>query len=85
MKEGEDFLKGELLSRKEMPESEEEKEALKKLTKEQRVELLRMFNRCKTFKMINPKLNILTIAGWTQMGTAMLTWMSFELTSWSKG
>ena len=85
MKEGEDFLKGELLSRKEMPESEEEKEALKKLTKEQRVELLRMFNRCKTFKMRNPKLNILTIAGWTQMGTAMLTWMSFELTSWSKG
>ena len=86
MKEGGEFLKGELLSRKgKTSGGEEEKEALKKLSKEQRVELLRMFNRCKTFKMRNPKLNILTIAGWTQMGTAMLTWMSFELTSWSKG
>ena len=48
MKEGEEFLKGELLSRKGTSGGEEEKEALKKLSKEQRVELLRMFNRCKT-------------------------------------
>ena len=83
MKEGEDFLKGELLSRKETSGSEEEKEALKKLTKEQRVELLRMFNRCKT--ILNFKYYISTIGGWIQMGTGMLTWMSFELTSWSSG
>ena len=42
-----EFLKGELLPREEAG-AEEEKEALKKLSKEQRVELLRMFNRCKT-------------------------------------
>ena len=45
MKEGGEFLKGELLSRKGTSGGEEEKEALKKLSKEQRVELLRMFNR----------------------------------------
>ena len=39
-----EFLKGELLPREEAG-AEEEKEALKKLSKEQRVELLRMFNR----------------------------------------
>ena len=49
---GEEFSKNELLPSK---EAEEEKEALKKLSKEQRVELLRMFNRCKT---VLPKNNI---------------------------
>ena len=44
---GEEFSKNELLQSKGTG-AEEEKEALKKLSKEQRVELLRMFNRCKT-------------------------------------
>jgi len=47
MKEEKEFVKGELLSKKETTEEkkEEEKEALEKLSKDQRVELLRMFNR----------------------------------------
>jgi len=46
MKEGEEFLTGDLMSRKKTGGEEEEgKDAMKKLSKEQRVELLRMFNR----------------------------------------
>ena len=55
MKEEKEFVKGELLSKKETREEkkEEEKEALEKLSKDQRVELLRMFNRCKNISHRN--------------------------------